>query len=620
MATATAPSRPRFRNDLVAEPIDEDGQRFIDVVDPDTGAAFRFYEVEYSLACAMDGERDVAGLVTWAQEELGITPTSSELASVIATLGDLGYLDAGGRPDVAVAPGVVAPPPVRPQPIADDLELGAAGPQPDALPEVPIAKQMSQTIGGFGQSIVPKRNTPPPMPAVPAPIDRDRTPPGGVEVDLSADMGIGAADVKEAVRQSKVMKAAEMPSDIQETLESARHAAARPAEPAPLDLPPLDAPGMPQPLPIDIAPAVTPREAPEGKRVKKSQHAAETQRVIRPTQDPTRRQRTSPVLIVLLVVVLLGAGGFAFWKFYWTKRGTGGTTEPTPMVTPGSGTGAGTAAVEPPKPEPVEAPLALLAPPAVDVTAPLDGGIETTADDGANVNQGDLIATFAGTKKVLAGVRDLNNKIARDTAKLEEAKQDLADAEKRGSESGQRRANNKIKEHEESLAERQQKKTELEAGLEKLVVRAPATGMIKIAVGGGKKTTAGTVIATIQAPTVVTATFEVPAGPLRKVGDAVELAIKTPAVGGPTSLACTVAEVADRKLVAHCPNEGSAEGTIVVLLPPGAAPAAPSPDPEPEMEPAPEPEPAKEPAPEPEPAKEPVPAAPAAPTPAPGSP
>jgi hypothetical protein len=548
MATATAPSRPRFRNDLVAEPIDEDGQRFIDVVDPDTGAAFRFYEVEYSLACAMDGERDVAGLVTWAQEELGITPTSSELGSVIATLGDLGYLDAGGRP-VDVARGVVAPPP----------------PQADALPEVPVAKlPTSATIGGFGQSIVPKRNTPPPMPAVQPPslLDRDRTPPGGVEVDLSADMGIGVGDVKEAVRQSKVMKAAEMPADVQATLESARHVAAAPERHA-AELPV-------QTPPISVAPAVTPREAPaEGKKAKKAQPARETQRVVRAQPDPTQ-QRTSPVLIVLLVVVLLGAGGFAFWKFYWTKRGEGGGTTTTPVVTPGSGSalgGSGTAAIPPPPPMPVEAPLALLAPAAVDVTAPIDGGVETTADDGALVNQGDLIATFGGTKKILSGVRDLNNKIARDTAELEEAKQDLAEAEQRKSESGQRRATNKIKDAEESLAERQQKKTELEAQLEKLVVRAPGTGMIKIAVGSGKKTTTGTVIATIQPSTIVTATFDVPAGPLRKVGDTVELAIKAPAEGGPTTLACTVAEVADKKLVAHCPNEGSAEGTIVVLNP-----------------------------------------------------
>ena len=83
-------SYPRFRTDLVAECIETDGQRFIDVIDPDTGDAFRFYEVEYSLACAMDGERDVAGLVQWAKEELGIEPSAAELQNVITTLGGQG--------------------------------------------------------------------------------------------------------------------------------------------------------------------------------------------------------------------------------------------------------------------------------------------------------------------------------------------------------------------------------------------------------------------------------------------------------------------------------------------------------------------------------------------------
>ncbi len=80
--------RPRFRQDLVAEPIEDGNTRFIDVMDPDSGNVFRFYEVEYSLACAMDGERDVPGILRWAQEELGLSASANEVKSVIATLGD----------------------------------------------------------------------------------------------------------------------------------------------------------------------------------------------------------------------------------------------------------------------------------------------------------------------------------------------------------------------------------------------------------------------------------------------------------------------------------------------------------------------------------------------------
>jgi len=62
---------------------------------PDSETLFRFYEVEYSLACGMDGERDVPGIVKWAQEELGLSPTPQEVRTVIATLGDLGFIATG---------------------------------------------------------------------------------------------------------------------------------------------------------------------------------------------------------------------------------------------------------------------------------------------------------------------------------------------------------------------------------------------------------------------------------------------------------------------------------------------------------------------------------------------
>jgi biotin carboxyl carrier protein len=138
-AVPSSVSRPRFRTDLVAEPIEEAGQRFVDVIDPDTGSAFRFYDVEYSLACAMDGERDIESLVAWAREELGVAPTSDELSTVIATLGDLGYIEPGspagaqrpindldlGAPD-ALRPGVTSKRPETPRGEDEEVELGFA--------------------------------------------------------------------------------------------------------------------------------------------------------------------------------------------------------------------------------------------------------------------------------------------------------------------------------------------------------------------------------------------------------------------------------------------------------------------------------------------------------------
>ncbi|MEZ4364693.1 MAG: hypothetical protein R2939_00190 [Kofleriaceae bacterium] len=109
MTDPSTPSadRPHFRADeLAAELIEEGGARFVDVVDPDTGDSYRFYEAEYALACAMDGERDIAGIASWAQGELGMTASPQEISSVVATLGQLGYLQTGG--EAAVATGSMA--------------------------------------------------------------------------------------------------------------------------------------------------------------------------------------------------------------------------------------------------------------------------------------------------------------------------------------------------------------------------------------------------------------------------------------------------------------------------------------------------------------------------------
>ena len=103
----TSADRPRFRQDLVAEPIEDGGARFIDVLDPDSGTLFRFFEVEYSLACAMDGQRDVAGIVRWAEEELGLKASPKEVKNVILTLGGLGYLETGAAA-AATAPAAAA--------------------------------------------------------------------------------------------------------------------------------------------------------------------------------------------------------------------------------------------------------------------------------------------------------------------------------------------------------------------------------------------------------------------------------------------------------------------------------------------------------------------------------
>ena len=354
-------SNPRFRTDLVAEPIDEDGQRFIDVIDPDTGSAFRFYEVEYSIACAMDGARDLSGLVDWAREELGISPSPNELETVIATLGDLGYLAAAGAGfEAELAAGVVAPTYGEPEVAAPDIELGAGGVSsgwsaPVAAP-LPAAGDVELGMAGGGEP----RSAPAPValdaglgPAGAAPSAdhpmvsaQDAMEPSAtlrpssrpsmegyddgptnlpepsagdfdddeVSVDLSEHLAIHPSDVKEAVRASQVMKAVDVPPELLAQLgdreaqiaaaaEAAKQAARDRDAPAP-SAPPRTTPVAPmqaQQPPAEAArpPVELPREpVPVGK----SRPVARPEQLAEKAATPVDEARggTSPFLIVLL--------------------------------------------------------------------------------------------------------------------------------------------------------------------------------------------------------------------------------------------------------------------------------------------------------------------------------
>src|SRR5262245_37954164 len=205
--------RPRFRQDLLAELVDDQGGRFIDVMDPDSGNLFRFYEIEYSLACAMDGERDVPGIVKWAQDELGLTPSQQEVRAVIATLGDLGFIDSGAPAQDDLAAGVV----VGNQPraaSASQVDLGGAGAAlPRSQPATPAPDFALGAPGAAGRRShepvedvplgAPGRRPARPTPQGPTASADD----GGddVSLDLADHIAVGRAEVQEAVRASKVM-------------------------------------------------------------------------------------------------------------------------------------------------------------------------------------------------------------------------------------------------------------------------------------------------------------------------------------------------------------------------------------------------------------------------------
>lgn len=250
--------RPRFRQDLVAEPIEDGNTTFIDVMDPDSNTVYRFFEVEYSLACAMDGERDVAGVVRWAQEELGLSTNANEVKSVIATLGELRFLDGGeatlarpeatlARPDAALARPEAAHPAAgsnlrgagattsapatkvddelksgvvvgekHAQPPVADMELGRAG---GVAPAAAYAAATGGTDVELGTGVSAGVRAPATSLAKADDIALGVPGRADVSVDLSEQVKPSANDVKEAVRASKVMNAVELPDDLKAALD-----------------------------------------------------------------------------------------------------------------------------------------------------------------------------------------------------------------------------------------------------------------------------------------------------------------------------------------------------------------------------------------------------------------
>jgi len=220
---------PRFRTDLVAQPIDEEGQRFVDVTDPDSGATFRFYDVEYSIACAMDGRRDLGELVDYALEELGLEASPEELETVIGTLDELGYLelvtaeDIAGEGEVAGVADVASAEESEVD-LAEGFELGAAGGTPEegaaaAAPEEALEREELE-LGAPGKSpIAPPRPEPPRAPELELGAAGTASPAADVEAPaavraITADLPEDEGEVADEMSFAGLLDEDEAPTSV----------------------------------------------------------------------------------------------------------------------------------------------------------------------------------------------------------------------------------------------------------------------------------------------------------------------------------------------------------------------------------------------------------------------
>lgn len=576
----SATDRPFFRTDLVSRPIEASGHRFIEVTDPDSGHSFRFYEIEYAIACAMDGERDVDELADWAKYELGVDPSRDEIQTVIGTLGDLGYLDTGESTGDGAGQAV-------------GYDRSAAPTQPPPLDRPPPAGR------NFDEG--------------PTEVSRPRSAELSPELstDLSEHIPIRAADVKEAVRQSRAIGAQKPPIEVVDDEDEAFDDEKTPAPAArqPVRAPaaaaaaapdtgrgePAMSPALGKTLLGTMAPVHPPPKGgrsstpapmvlPEGPAEISSPAAAAsaaavsapgrsaTSPSVAPAARSTATARDSAVqpmlparrpggLLPYLVVLLLlaGAGALAYWYFFERQEDVGpgatgeGTAPPTaPSAIEGTERGAvGTAAA--PTPEP---------PPPAEITATLEAGpteeqavaadraglVAWLAASGTEVAEGAPVAKYDGYQKWEYAVRWATESQTRYQAKLD-------DATAKGDTAAMKEAEGNVKRKQGDIDRNQ-------AELDKFLIKAPIGGVVEPSIKPRSQVKKDQPVAKILATSDPRASFALPAGATAP-GDEVRVASKAD-----PSLAATCKVVAAEggRLVVTCPTDsGLASGSEVVL-------------------------------------------------------
>lgn len=607
---------PRFRTDLVTQPIETEGQRFVDVTDPDSGTTFRFYEVEYAIACAMNGNRDLSGLASWALEELGLETSSDELATVISTLGELGYLETEtGAGDMTLgAPGGKPPVEAAAAPIeAGDFDLGAPGkspiapsrPAPTAAADISLgapgaaAPAASAGAGASEESFeglldeeppttvrpAPKRSaaamddeptrrrevvdemdfgdlegiTPPPAevpspklrPITSAPMADDDGPtnlpppaPGleevaelagpDVSVDLSEHLSIDAADVKEAVRQSQVMQAVDVPEEL---LAEIGEETAKPA---------------PAAKAASSVPVVLPDERAQVSRPVAAAAAAEAEAEPAPV---AAKGGSGTLLFLLFLLIVVGAGAAYYFLVYKKKQENQGTTAGTTQPAPPP--------VKPTPPPPPPKPKATLeAAPAEqsDVVMPKAGAVSWMADDGAQVAKGDPVAKLKGIERYQRKFDEYVSRQEHYQRKLDKANEEMAAATTPEAKASAQRH---IDAATRKVEQKKQGQADMTTKMAMMTLTAPVAGTVKQVAHEGGWIKEGDPVVQISGPAEVQATFALPAGRTVAPGDTVQVTSESPGAQG---IDCQVASVEGSRATVRCPaSDALTAGSQVIL-------------------------------------------------------
>jgi hypothetical protein len=414
-----------------------------------------------------------------------------------------------------------------------------------------------------------------------------------VSLDLSEHLAVGKEDVQEAVRQSRVMSAVELPPELAEPPVPATPSKT-PGRPVPTERPaarpsqpPVEAKQPERPVaveakqperpvavevkppepPVEVKPPERPIEVKQPERpieVKQPERPVEVKAPIevkqpkvpekQPVPPPEPRRGMSPAVIAVLIIVILGIAGFIVWQFVLNKPSQPGVPVGEAPVTPQPPPEQPAA---PPQPPSVTTKVEVAAGAPKTILALFAGTIEWIEATDKDVKSNDVIVKLAGYRPLEAQVAALKKEADKLQADMNAAFQ-ARDAASEADEAAMKKLQAKAEAAEKAYnakADQLQKKTdELEQRYVRLTFDGKLTTLRKV----GDKLPENTPVATVQPPPVPSATFKIPPGMKFDVG------LTTAVRLGEKLLTCEIAESEEEKLRIICPQEPTfVEGATV---------------------------------------------------------
>jgi len=292
-----------------------------------------------------------------------------------------------------------------------------------------------------------------------------------------------------------------------------------------------------------------------------------TVKVDKPMPPPTPRTGMSPLLLVVLILAILGAGVFFAWKYVLERPAIDVDTSAAPPVPAPM-----KPAPPPPPPPPTTAKIALETPEPEDVKVMRQGVLESIPATDTPVKETEVIAKLKGNKPLEAQVNAMTNDLTRQRALLDAAAKVFDTAHAAGNKAREAAAQAEVTERRKLIANKESALNAKRADLDTYQVRAPKNGTFVPAAKLNVPVAADAVIGKLQREPIPVATFKLGSTHSFAGNGSVEIAIHK----GEQRVTCTVVDVQSDSVKVVCPVDPDlTEGLEVALQLPAAASAAP---------------------------------------------